>query len=907
MTLPTPTNLRVDHLAAPLGMTTRDPRLCWQLPDGAAVQVAYRIRGTAGTTDWDTGRVESDRHLFVPYGGPPLASRERTTWAVKVWTDAGESPWSEVGSWETGLLEPSDWIVSWIRPDEGDTIPPAGLRPAYHLRGDLVVERPVIRARVYATAHGIYELFLNGERLGDAELTPGHTAYRDHLQVQTYDVTELVRVGANTLGAILSDGWYRGRTCYHRLPDGYGERTALLAQLVVDHDDGTTTVSGTGTHWQSALGAIKAADLFDGQDTDLRDDLPGWSSPGTARDGWTPVRTADSTTAELVSSPSPPVRRIQEVRPVSITCLSADRQVIDFGQNLHGWVRLSNLGPRGTSLLLTHAEALDATGDVNVASAAGVLGWYEPPRGVQTDRVISAGRAGEAFEPRHTRHGFQYLRVQGHPETLTVDDVVAVVVDSDLPRVGWLRTSDERLNRLYEIAFWTIRNAECDTPTTEISREWAGWTDWVFTSPSAALLHDISGFTVKWLRDLAADQWPDGKIRNYAPDPLGPGSLTARFAVPQGFSGWGGDASVGVPWQIWRSYGDPRVLAEQYDSMVRWIEYVRRQAQDHRHASRIAARAEPAPHERFLWDTGYHWAEDMAPERGDIDSGEFEIPPEEFPSIEAFAAAVMQKVEERDDTDFATAHFHNSTRLLARIARILGHDEDAEKYHRLADDIRAAWQTEFIGPDGALTIDEQPTHVRALAFDLVPDELRARTAGRLAELIREAGTHASTGLPTTPILLPALAENGHIDVAYDLLLEKSAPSWWTVIDRGGTTFWEHWEGIAADGSTMRSLNLPTRATLVAFLHTYTAGVRIIDDSPGYRRFRVAPQPGAGLTWVESQLDSPYGRIESSWRIEQGTFSLTVVVPPGTTAEVVLPDGTREDAGPGTATFSSPLP
>jgi alpha-L-rhamnosidase len=896
-----PSNLRVEHLVAPLGLTTPDPRLSWWLPTGTSRQLAYQIRGDAGGRRWDTGWLESDRSLFVPYDGPSLDSREQVRWSVRVRTDTGISEWADA-SWETGLLRESDWVAQWIGPAEDD-VPPPGFRPAYHLRGAFTVDKQVSRARMYATAHGVFELFLNGVRVGDAELTPGLTAYRSHLHVQAYDVTGLIQPGTNAVGAILSDGWFRGRTSYHRLPDGFGHRTALVAQLHVDHTDGTATVFGTGPDWRSAIGAIKGADFFDGVEVDLRDELREWSRPGVVAGDWSPVTVRDEVAARLVSSPAPPIRRLQELRPVTITRTGSKRHIIDFGQNLGGWVRLSNLGPRNTSLLLTHAEAIGSDGDVDTSSGEATLRWYEPPRGIQGDRVTSAGRPGEVFEPRHTRHGFRYVRVDGHSGSLATEDALAVVVSSDLPRTGWFRCSDERVNRLYEIAFWTYRNQECDIPMAEITRETSGWTDWGWNIRGARLFHDVSGLTVKWLADLAADQWPDGTVRNYAPDPLGPNSLTARFAIPHGQAGWG-DAALSVPWELWQAYGDDGVLGRQYASMTAWVEHVAQTARNGRHHSRVA-RGEPAPHEKFLWDTGYHFGEHLEPGPPQALATRRKWPLTEIRDLDSFTAAVVEEMTARDHTVFATAYFYRSARLLSRIATILGHTGDSTRYGRLADNIRAAWQTEFIGADGKLTCDTQATHVRALAFGLVPDGLRADTARRLVELIRAAGTHPDTGLPSTHLLLPTLAATRHLDVAYELLYREGTPSWMSVPDLGGTTFWERWDGMAPDGSTRLALNMPTRASVVEFLHGFVAGIQPDRNVPGYRRFRVAPSPGGGLTWAEARYDCPYGRIETAWRLKDGRFSLDVVVPPGTTAEIVLPDGSRSTTGPGTWGFACP--
>ncbi|WP_314220444.1 family 78 glycoside hydrolase catalytic domain [Streptomyces zaehneri] len=927
-----PTCLRADELEQPLGLGNRRPRLSWWLPPGSREQFAYRV-GTG--TGWDSGRVDSADSMHVPYGGPPPGSGERITWRVKVWTDLGESAWSGEAWFETGLLEPADWQARWIEPvvpgvpgepgdpvpdgagvpgEPGDPVPdgagvpgepvpdgagvhgapvpggpgvpPAGHRPAPLLRTAFTAGSPVRRARLYATAQGLYEVFLNGERVGDAELTPGFTQYDVRLQVQAYDVTALLREGENALGAVLSDGWFRGQVGVTRAHDQWGERVSFLAQLHLEHTDGTTSVVSTDRHWRWAPGPVVAADLIAGQFTDLRGTPVGWDLPGYDDSAWTPVEVADHGHAGLVASPAPPVRRVEELAPVSVTRPRPDRQVFDLGQNINGWVRLTDLGPAGTRLTLTHGESLGPDGDVTTDHLRVDMPFLpEPLPAGQVDRVVSAGRPGEAFEPRHTTHGFRYVRVEGHPGELTADDLRGVVVHSDLRRTGWFDCDDERVDRLHEAARWGLRGNVCDIPTDCPTRERAGWTgDWQLFVPTAAFLYDVSGFSAKWLRDVAADQWPDGTVANISPacrteGPKGP------VAHLNGSAGWG-DAVVIVPWQLYLAYGDPGILEELWPAMTAWLGRVERAAREERHPDRIRRSALPAPHERYLWDTGFHW-------------GEWLVPGEKVGDLAAYAAL--------DKADVATAYYAHSTRLAARIARVLGHDEDAGRYRDLSERVRAAWRTEFVAADGSLRPDTQAHHVRALAFDLVPAGLRARTAARLVELVRAAGTHLGTGFLATPDLLPVLADSGHLDVAYELLLQDTAPSWLHMIDRGATTVWEHWDGVGADGTAHDSLNHYSKGAVVSFLHRCTAGIRPDEDAPGYRRFTVAPRPGGGLTRARAEHHSPYGPIRSSWHIEDGRFRLSVTVPPGTTAHVVLPDGARHHAGPGTHTYGCAAP
>ncbi|GAB4079236.1 family 78 glycoside hydrolase catalytic domain [Modestobacter muralis] len=874
-----PSHLRVEHLDEPLGIRVTAPRLSWRLPTGAADQQAYRITADTG---WDTGWVESGQTLLVPYAGPPLTSAQRVQWRVQVRTDLGESEPSELGLFETGLLWAEDWQAVWIEPGEMPAGVP-GARPAALLRYEFDVDRPVVSARLHATAQGLYEAFVNGQRAGDAELTPGWTQYDVRLQVQTIDVTGAVQVGRNALAVVLSDGWFRGQIGIVRAADQWGDRLAFLGQLHLTHDDGSVTVVGTGPGWASSTGHVLAADLIAGEQVDLRRLPRGWDTAGFA-DGWAPVTVVHHGYAGLVDSPAPPVRRVEELRPVSVTRLSTGAQLVDLGQGVNGWVRVTDLGPAGTTLTLTHGEWLGPDGDLTTDHLRPAVPFLpEPLPAGQVDRVVSAGVPGDVFEPRHTTHGFRYVRIEGHPGELTADDVRGVVVHTDLRRTGWFSSSDERIDRLHEAAVWSFRDNACDVPTDCPHRERAGWTgDWQLFVPTAAFLYDVAGFSTKWLWDVAADQWPDGTIANISPSARSEGR-EGPVAFLNGSAGWG-DAVVIVPWELYRSYGDTAVLAELWPAMTRWLDRVERMARDQRHPARAAARPEPAPHERFLWDTGFHW-------------GEWLVPGEDVGDFGAFVAA--------DEGEVATAYYAHSAGLMARIAEVLGRPADADRYAGLAAEVRAAWQAEYLDDDGRLVPDTQADHVRALAFDLVPADLRPAVAERLVELVRKADTHLGTGFLATPYLLPVLADAGHLDVAYELLLSDTEPSWLTMIDRGATTVWERWDGVDADGVPHESLNHYSKGAVVSFLHRYTAGIELVE--PAYRRFRVHPRPGGGLTSAEAAHESPYGRIESTWRVVDGRLRLRVVVPAGTEAAVVLPDGTTHSAGPGEHSYTSTLP
>jgi alpha-L-rhamnosidase len=434
------------------------------------------------------------------------------------------------------------------------------------------------------------------------------------------------------------------------------------------------------------------------------------------------------------------------------------------------------------------------------------------------------------------------------------------------------------LNRLHEITDWSFRDNACEIPTDCPQRERAGWAgDWQLFIPTAAFLYDVAGFSLRWLRDLAAEQLDDGCVTNYVPDGLRQraAAIGALWRSRQGSSGWG-DAIVMVPWEMWRAYGDTDVLAELWPHMVAWVDYAAQIARTERHPSRAETRPEALPHEEFVWDGGYHWGEWLEP------------------------GTVAGEHMTQDHGSVGTAFLHHSAQLVSRIGGMLGHDKEARRFGELAANVLDAWRTEFIAPDGSLTPDTQANHVRALAFDLVPTELRERTADRLVELVRAAGTHLGTGFLATPYLLPVLTDAGHHDLAYELIYQNTPPSWLYMVEREATTVWELWEGIDTDGVPHESLNHYSKGAVISWLHRYIAGIELVDAA--YRRFRVEPRRGGGLSWAEGVHDSPFGRIESSWHDDGTTFRLTVTVPPGTTADVVLPDGSHRDQGPGTESY-----
>ncbi|MDQ0675169.1 alpha-L-rhamnosidase [Pseudarthrobacter siccitolerans] len=884
-----PTRLRVEHLREAMGITNTRPRFSWALPTGTGpaattAQTAYQITASNG---WDTGRVGFGQHNLVPYSGPALESRSRFEWRVRTWTtDASgaetESPWSEPMPVELGLLHASDWIAEWIGPEEPVVAAP-GERPGFALRKTFTLDAAPAFARAYATAHGIYELFLNGQQVGDQQLTPGSTSYNTTLQVQAYDVTALLRPGTNTIRAILTDGWYRGTFGFTRDADMYGTHTAFLAQLEM-LSGGRTRMIGTDRSWLVSETEILSADLMAGQRVDFR--IPQDSVRGEVA---TAARAAVTQGYETLTGPvAPPTRIVEELAPVAVTRLVSGHQVVDFGQNIHGWVRLTRLGAPGETVTLVHGEALDGNGDVTQDHLR-PLDFRNPGQFLaagQVDEVTGSGAPGEVFEPRHTTHGFQYLSIRGLTADLAPEDITACLVQTDLEPLGSFTCSDERLNKLHEIVQWSFRDNACEVPTDCPQREKAGWTgDWQLFIPTAAYLYDVAGFSRKWLNDVRADQWENGVIANISPSP-GPDTTSADFmAFVNGSAGWG-DAIVMVPWELYLATGDAGILAENWEAMKRWAGFVRTAAESNRHADRAAASPTPAPHEQYLWDTGFHWGEWMEPDG---------------PEPDLFAA------RSADHGIVATAYYRNSTALLAKVAQVIGRAEEAAALAELSENIRRAWETEYLDSSGHVTQPSQANCVRALAFDLVSPARRGTVTAQVVSLIRAAGTHVGTGFLATPYLLPVLADNGELGLAYELLMQDSEPSWLAMVDRGATTMWELWNGIDADGNPHQSLNHYSKGAVASFLHRYTAGLRQASGSAGYERIMIEPRPGAGLTSAATSHQGPHGLIEVEWITANGGLQLRATVPAGTTAEVHLPGQPPAAVGPGKHHFVAPAP
>jgi alpha-L-rhamnosidase len=842
------TGLRTEYKENPVGIDARKPRFSWQLQavDRGVMQAAYQIRVARTAADlqagknlvWDSGKTVSDESIHRVYEGPALQSAERYYWQVRIWDASGkDSGWSDAAYFEMGLLAAADWKASWIEPDLPEDTKKSN--PAPMLRREFKLYGAIERARAYVTSHGLYEAYLNGQRVGDQVFTPGWTSYHKQLQYQTYDVTNLLRSGDNAIGVLLGDGWYRGNLAWGSKRNIYGERLALLLQIEVTYKDGRKELITSDQSWKASTGPILMSEIYHGETYDARLEKAGWNAPGFDDKQWLGVKVAHHSKTILTAPAGPPVRRIEEIKPVKIFKTPAGETVVDFGQNLVGWVRLKVQGAAGTTVTIRHAEVLDKAGNF----------YTENMRAAKTTlRYTLKGSGVETYEPHFTFFGYRYMAVEGWPGELTTDSLTSVAVHSDMARAGKFETSHALINQLQHNIQWGQKGNFLDVPTDCPQRdERLGWTgDAQVFARTAAFNYDVAGFFTKWLRDVAYDQYASGSVPHVIPDVLGSNERPAG-----GSAAWA-DASVIIPWTMYQSYGDRRFLEDQYPSMVKWVEYERKRAG-----------------EDYIWDGDQHFGDWLA----------FATTRSDYPGATTGKDLI------------ATAMFAHSTDLLQRTARILGKQDDAAKYADLLTKIRAAFRREFVTETARVGEDTQTAYALALEFDLLPEAMRPMAAKRLAKEIRER-KHLTTGFVGTPYLCHVLGRYGYLDEAYLLLNREQYPSWLYPVKQGATTIWERWDGQKPDGTFqdkgMNSFNHYAYGAIGEWMYRVMAGIEIDPAAPGYKHILIQPQPGGGFTSVKASHQTMYGRLSSAWTLKDSKFELAVEIPANTRATVRLP-------------------
>lgn len=867
-----PANLRCEYLVEPIGIDSAKPRLSWTLLSTDAdarglAQSAYQIL-VASTAEalaketgnvWDSGRVTSSQSNQIEYAGAQLASRQRVYWKLRVW-DQKEQPseWSAPATWSMGLLRAEDWgDAKWI--GDATPAPPQGYDPlpAPLLRKNFACDGAgkIRRATAYVTALGLYEFRLNGQRVGDHLLAPEWTDYKKRVQYQTYDVTNHIHAGENAIGLILGDGWYAGKIGLTGIvPKGppraiYGRQPSALLRLEVEMDNGATQTIVSDGSWQSTLdGPIRMADLLDGETYDAQRAIAGWDTAKPSGGNWSAVRVFETPSARLVAQPNEPIRVTRELRPIAITEPKPGVYIFDLGQNMVGWTRLKARGPAGTTLTLRHAEMLNADGTLYTTNLRGAA---------QTDRYTLRGDGEETFEPHFTYHGFRYVEVTGLSEKPTPDTLVGRVFHSAAPEVGAFECSEPLLNKLWQNILWTQRANLHSTPTDCPQRdERCGWMgDILAFAPTACFNMDMAAFFTKWIPDTRDAQANDGRFADFSPQPFDP---NVRFS---GVPAWG-DAGVFVPWIAYEYYGDKRLLAEQYDAAVRWVEYIRGKNPD------------------LLWKNA----------RGNDYGDWLNADTLKLAGWPATGAEVPKHV-------FATAFFARSTQLLAQMALVLGKTADAEKYEKLAADIRAAFCAAYVTPEGRIEGDTQAGYAVALNFDLLPQNVQAAAARRMVERFEPYEGQISTGFHSTVPLMLELSRRGRNDEAYRLSLNRRMPSWGYAIDHGATTIWERWDGFVEgrgfQDPGMNSFAHYAIGSVGEWMYRVILGINPDPAAPGFERIIIRPRPGPGLTWARGSYDSIRGRIAVEWRLQETGLTLAIEIPPNASATIYVPADSAE--------------
>lgn len=856
--------LRTEHMENPMGIDVEHPYLSWNC-EGGITQTAYEIRALEGEELlWNSGKVVGGA-MHAYYGGE-LASRRKVSWSVRLWDEAGAcGEWSGSASFETGLLSQDDFVAEWVNPeletDAEKRQPASVLKKTFRAKAGK-------SARAYVTCHGNYEAYINGERVGDFVFAPGTGNYNDKLSYQVYDVTDFVRDGENEVRVILGDGWYRSAAGVEGVRNLFGTELALFFQLEVDKE---VVCVSDGT-WQATQdGPVLESDMCQGEVYDARkEDESAW--------GWHGVKIKEVDNAVLAASNSVPIGEFERFEGKVITTPNGET-VVDFGQNLAGYVELELTAADGQVITLQHGEALDENGNFTIEN-------YQPGErhveGGIFQKVTYICKEGKnVYKPHFCIFGFRYAKLEmgaaaemnGQNGMVSEADgqgganaaaasvlgdakFTAIAVYSKMEQTAEFTCSDENVNKLVRNSVWSQKGNFCDVPTDCPTRERAGWTGdaGVFVNTGLYLMDCYPVFR-KWLGECRITQYPEGQLRNISPM----NNNESFFGkLLSGSAGWG-DASVIVPYTMYQRYQDVRILEENYEMMKGWVNYLEGRAK----AGSTSEEAQKNPYKEYCIDNGVDYGEWCEPGVG------------------------VEGVEQNGQTGVATAYLSYSAGMLGEIARILGHGEDAEHFGEVSENARRAFQftqTE----NGKIDSKRQCMYVRPLAFGLLEEEDAKRAAADLDALVAENGYHLNTGFLSTPFLCEMLTKYGYTETAYKLLLQDTIPSWLYEVKKGATTVWETWDGIKEDGTVHASLNHYSYGSISGWLVGGVCGIKVKGDE-----VTVAPNPHPLLKHAKAAYQSPLGRIESGWSYEDGSVKYEFVVPANVKAKIELPDGRSE--------------
>ena len=839
----TPARLRTETKVNPLGVGQLHPMLSWidtaepgqrnqsQSAYRVVVSVAAAERSGVAVQAWDSGKVMSDNTAVECK--PKLESNHAYVWTVQVWDQDGKpSATSEPASFESGLLSPTDWKASWIADAAAPLTASKTFDAPQYLRKPITVDKPVRKARLYATAMGLYDASIDGKKIGDTLLAPDWTDYRKRVRYQCYDVTAALGTGQHVLGATLADGWYAGHLPWvgYRF---YGGRPNFYAQLVVDYTDGTTQIIDTDSTWKTHPGPATQSDLYDGEDYDARNELPGWNTTTFDDSKWTPAAVDRHDGVELDAQVGPPVRELMQLPAKTLTEPAPGKYTFDLGQNMVGFVRFIGSAPAGTKVTLRFAEMLNPDGTVYTKNMRGARAL---------DTYIFKGAGVETFRPQFTFHGFRYVEVSGLPAKPDLTAIRGIVIGSATPHTGEWVSSSDMLNKLQSNITWGQRGNYLSVPTDCPQRdERLGWMgDAQVYVRTASFNADVQSFFDSWMVDVEDAQKRDGAFTVVSPAVL-QDSGTAAWA----------DAGVICPWTIYQVYGDTRILTDHYAAMSKYIDYL---------ISHSDGLIRP--------DAGY----------GD------------WLSINADTPKDL----------LGTAYFAYSAKLMSNIATALHKTDDAEKYSKLYNDVRAAFRRKWVKPGGDVVGHTQTSYLLALKFDLLDESERAAAVDKLVADVHAKGDHLSTGFVGVSYLLPTLSRFGQTAVAYTLLNQDTFPSWLFSVKHGATTIWERWDGWTPDkgfqDASMNSFNHYSLGSCGEWMYDTAAGLGMDRSVAGFKKIVFRPTPGGGLTSASAKYDSVNGPVACGWTTDAAGLNVKLTVPPNTTATLYLPAGDVTESG-----------
>jgi alpha-L-rhamnosidase len=839
-------NLTVENISNPIGIGVKTPRFSWQLVSNKRniKQTAYEIQVKEGNnTVWASGKVTSEASIFNKYGGSPLVSDTEYSWQVRVWDNQGNaSKWS-TAFFGTALLNSNEWKASWIGSGlKSDTV--NGIVPMF--RKSFLANKKIASAKVYVTSRGLYDVQINGKRMGDSYLSPGWTSYNKHLQYQTYDVSSLLSEGKNAIGVLLGSGWYRTRLAWENKQNIYGKETGLLFQMIIKYADGTIETVVSDTSWKVSNSHITYSEIYNGEVQDARLEQKKYSLANFDDSKWNTVVSKDFPTNYISAAINEPIRKHENLKPIAVLTSPKGETILDFGQNLAGWVKVSIQGNAGDQIKLSHVEMLDKKGTP----------YFENLRSAKAQAIYTlSGNGIETFEPHFTTFGFRYVKVEGITGKINPNDFTAIALYSDIKKTGSFETSNAYINKLQSNIQWSQRGNFLDVPTDCPQRdERLGWTgDAEVFSRTASFNFNVDQFFAKWLIDVAADQNENGAVPFVIPNAL----KGSGFDMPVGAAGWS-DASIIIPYNMYVSFGDKEIVERQYPSMKAYLGYVQSAAKND------------------LWNTGFQFA-DWLSYRVDDSKG-----------------MIGMKSAITDNYLVAQCFYAYNAQIMIKAATLLGKTDEVQEYQALLERIKKAFQTEYMTASGKLISETQTAYILALQFDMLPENLRVQAVDRLVKNIESYEYHLTTGFLGTPFLNPVLTRFGRNDVAYKLLLQDTYPSWlYPIKAHGATTIWERWDSMKPDGTfqdpSMTSFNHYAYGAVGDWMYRTIAGIDTKEaEGAGYKNITIKPEIGGNLTYAKGSLETNYGLVSSFWKIENNKFILDVEIPANTNATIEFP-------------------